>query len=235
MEDNRKISLCIPTWQRVDMTIEAFIEVYGDERISEIIIVDDASDLATFHQLKDICDKLDKVKLYRNVSNVDCYRNKKNAISFATNEWCVLLDSDNIIDRSYIDKIYEIEDWDVRTSYMPSFASPTFNYSDYSGLLISRKNVGEYIGMPLFDTMLNCFNFFINKTEYLMCFDPDINPHTADSIYFNYRWFDLGNVMYVVPNMQYYHRIHQQSHYINNNHKTGNLYNETLDLLRWMK
>ena len=80
MVDERRISICIPTFQRVDMTLDSFKEVYDDERVSEIIIVDDASDISVFEELKSICDVLPKVKLYRNLTNQDCYFNKATAI-----------------------------------------------------------------------------------------------------------------------------------------------------------
>lgn len=212
------------------MTIEAFYDVYEDERISEIIIVDDASDFGIYEDLRSMCDALPKVKLYRNVTNQDCYRNKMTAVSFATNEWVCLWDSDNVFGKDYIDKLFELE-WNANTSYMPSFAAPTFDYSAFSGVTITRGNVASYMGLPMFDTMLNCMNFFINRPEYLRVFDGSINPHTADSLYFNYCWFNAGNCMYVTPGLKYGHTIHSGSHYIQNNHKTGNLYEEIIQKL----
>lgn len=206
------------------MTIESFYDVYNDERVGEIVIVDDASDLDIYEDLKSMCDALPKVKLYRNLTNQDCYRNKMTAISYATNEWCILLDSDNKIDKSYLDRLFEINEWDENTSYMPSFAAPTFNYEDYSGKVFSKENVAAYMDLPLFTTMLNCMNLFINKNEYLRVWQEIENPHTADSIFFNYCWFVADNKMYVVHDLRYEHKIHSGSHYILNNHKTGNLY-----------
>lgn len=234
MEDSRKISLCIPTFNRVDMTLQAFENVYEDDRISEIVIVDDASDWGMFTELKEFCELIPKIKLYRNLTNQDCYRNKMTALSYATNDWCILLDSDNVIEKDYLDRLFEIQDWDNSTSYMPSFAAPTFSYEKFEGETISKSNVGLFMGLPLFDTMLNCMNFFINRIEYLNVWEDVENPHTADSIFFNYCWFNFGNKMYVVPNLKYEHKIHDQSHYILNNHKTGSLYKEVEDKLKNM-
>lgn len=231
---DRKISIAIPTYNRSEMTIESFYDVYNDERISELIIVDDASDLDIYEDLKSMCDALPKVKLYRNLTNQDCYRNKMTAISYATNEWCILLDSDNKIDKSYLDRLFEIEGWDANTSYMPSFAAPTFNYQQYSGLTISRENVASYMGRPLFDTMLNCMNLFVNRGEYLRLWESVENPHTADSILFNYNWFKGGNRMYVVPSLTYQHLIHDGSHYKLNCHKTNGLYEQIENNLKQM-
>lgn len=235
MVDNRKISICIPTWGRVQMTIESFYDVYNSDKVSEIIIVDDTSDIEIYEDLKLMCDALPKVKLYRNLTNQDCYRNKMTSVSFATNEWVVLLDSDNKIDQSYLDIIFDLH-WERNCSYMPSFAAPSFNYNQFAGNIITKENVSQLIGKPLFDTMLNCMNFFINRDEYLRVWQDVENPKTADSIFFNYCWFNAGNEMYVVPNLSYQHLIHSGSHYVNNNHLTPDgLYESILNNLRQMK
>lgn len=233
--DDRKISICIPTYERADMTIQAFYDVYGDDRVSEVVIVDDASSIDCFEDLKSMCDALPKVKLIRNIQNRDCYFNKMAAISFATNGWAILLDSDNKIDKSYIDIIFDLH-WDKNCSYMPSFAAPTFNYNQFEGYIITKENVSQLIGEPLFDTMLNCMNFFINRDEYLKVWQDVENPKTADSIFFNYCWFNAGNEMYVVPNLTYQHLVHSGSHYVNNNHLTpSGLYDSIIQKLKQLK
>jgi len=78
-------------------------------------------------------------------------------------------------------------------------------------------------------------NYFVNRTQYLRVWDGSVNPYTADSLYQNYNWFKSGNKMFVVPGMTYMHRIHQGSHYILNNHKTGNFYQETEQKLKELK
>lgn len=235
MLDERRISICIPTYNRVGMTLESFEQVYEDERVSEIVIVDDASDWGLFTDLKKICDGLEKVKLYRNLTNQDCYFNKATSIGYATNEWCILLDSDNKIDQSYLDIIFDLH-WEKNCSYMPSFAAPSFNYEQFTGNIITKDNVSQLMGKPLFDTMLNCMNFFINRDEYLKVWQDVENPKTADSIFFNYCWFNTGNEMYVVQNLTYQHLIHSGSHYVNNNHLTpAGLYDSIVQKLKELK
>ena len=161
----REICICIPTWNRVEMTLNSFLKVYNDERIKNIIIVDDASELSIYNDLKKECDKLDKVKLYRNLTNRDCYANKYVSISLSTTDYCIILDSDNQIDTSYIDKIFE-QEWADDMILAPDWAEPMFNYTEYSNLIISKKNLPEYIDKPMFETCLNCMNYFVNKNSY---------------------------------------------------------------------
>lgn len=225
MNDERKISICIPTFNRPELTISSFIEVYGDERISEIIIVDDASEIHNYDRLKKITDNLPKVKLYRNEENLDCYRNKAKAISYADNRNCILFDSDNTLDKQYIDKVFDVINWGDYVAMLPSFAAPHFNYTKYEGLTITRQNVNHNAADPTFTTMLNTANCFVDRDFYLKCFDHSIDPHTADSIYMNYRMLDAGGSIYVVPGLTYIHRIddhkgEQGGHYNMNVHKT---------------
>jgi glycosyltransferase involved in cell wall biosynthesis len=235
LEDNRKISVAIPVYNRTEMCIKAFQDVYDDERISEIVIVDDASELHLFEELKSLCEFFPKVKLYRNLSNQDCYQNKAISLGYTNNEFSILLDSDNVIDKSYLDRIYE-QEWSSDTILTPSFAAPLFDFRPYEGLVISRENVAEYIDKPMFETMLNAANYFVSPYNYLEVFDEKTNPVTSDSIYQIYNWLLEGNKVKVVPGLTYHHEVHSGSHYINNVARTPQGFHETiLNNLRNMK
>ena len=188
--------------------------------------------------MKEICDLLPKVKLYRNIKNQDCYRNKQIAISFTDNETdgCILLDSDNKIDTDYLDKIYSIPDWDINTIYTPSFAYPTFDFRDYEGLVITKENVSDYIDKPMFETMLNAANYFVNPFMYLEVWDGSKDPVTSDSIFQCFNWLLDGKSIYVVPGLTYQHKIHEGSHYKNNVTRTPQGFHESiLQKLRELK
>ena len=223
----RKLSICIPTFNRVDMTIESFLDVMSDERIESIVVVDDASDLDAFNELKSICDFLPKVSLFRNLTNQNCYANKMIAASYAKSDYIILLDSDNIIQTDYLDAIFE-QDWNEDTILAPVFARTMFDYRAFSGLLIDKENVVQYIDKPMFQTALNTANYFIHKESYLHTFDPNFNPVTADSIYINYLWLKNKGKIKFVEGMEYEHKIHNGSHYINNVHRTPNGLNEEI-------
>lgn len=232
--DNRKISICIPAWNRTNMVIEAFEQVHDDPRVDEVVIVDDASDMEVYEWLFQHLARYDKVFLSRNKENLDCYFNKARALRLAKNDYCIILDSDNSIDKTYLDTIYEYE-WNEKTAFMPSFANPQFDYRSFSDLVITKENVATYFDMPLFETMLNCMNYFVPRSFYLSIFDENTNPHTADSLYQNYNWLINGGSIFVVPNLLYMHRIHASSHYILNNHKTVNFHEDLKNLYRKLK
>ena len=224
--DNRKVSISIPTYNRVDVLIESFSKVISDERVSDIFISDDASDIEIFQQVRSIIEVLNqthgnKISMSRNLSNQDCYFNKRTAVMGAKQPFCILLDSDNIIDTDYLDRLYEIESWDADTIYTPDNAYPNFDFTAYSGLLINKENVAEHIDKPLLETMLNAANYFINKDAWLSVWDGSENPVTSDSIYVCMKWLQADKKIKVVEGLKYFHRIWEQSHYRTQNHRTA--------------
>lgn len=234
--ENRKISLCITTHNRTWMLMRSFDQLLNDDRVSEIIIVDDASTSTIWNEVSiDIgILKSNKVKLFRNDANLGCYRNKKEAISKASNEFVIIADSDNIFSKAYVDKIYAYGLWDVNTIYAPSFAKP-FDYRYFEGRIIHRQNVAKFVDVKHFDAMINTMNYFVNRDEYIRVWEDREEPWTADSLYQNYRWLDAGNRFFVVPGLQYEHTVHDGSHYKEHNKKTGNLFNETINKLKLMR
>jgi glycosyltransferase involved in cell wall biosynthesis len=99
-----KISLAITSHNRSNKTIRSFSNVLSDDRITEIIIVDDHSDDKNFNDLSNQINllKSPKLKIHRNTKNLGAFLNKCRAIDLTSNDWVILLDSDNIIDIHYL-------------------------------------------------------------------------------------------------------------------------------------
>lgn len=232
--DNRKISIAIPNYNRVDVLIESFSKVLSDNRVCNIHIQDDASDIEIYNNVKSITDVLnaaisnDKITMSRNLSNQDCFRNKQHAILGAKAEWAILLDSDNIIDTNYLDRLYEIKEWDSDTIYTPDNAAPNFNFEAYSGLEITKENVSEYINKPMAETMCNAANYFIHKDTWLSVWDGSVNPVTSDSIYVILKWLQADKKLKVTKGLKYFHRVHSGSHYQTQNHRTPIGFHESI-------
>lgn len=203
------------------MVRECLAQVLHNPAITEIVISDDASTDGSYEQLKEFYKLQLQVKLFRNERNLDCYANKAKAVERATNKWVILFDSDNVISTSYVDNLLFLRPWVQRVAYLPVFAKPHFDYTKWTGQTISKQNVAIHLNENL-ATALNTANYFFHRDEYLRVWDGTVNPHTADSIYQNYRWLEAGNLLYFVPGLHYFHRVHVDSHYKKNVHKTGN-------------
>lgn len=225
------VTLAITSYNRDHLTHSSFKWIRDDPRITEIVIVDDCSDLHIYESLKRMVDGFEKVKLYRNDKNLGCYHNKRRAVELSTNQWVILFDSDNVIRPDYLDTLPQYLVPNIL--YAPSFARPHFDYRGFSGKTIYSKNVAEFIGQKSFDCMINTCNFLVNRREYLKVFDQSIEePWTADTLYFNYCWLKFGHYIEVVAGMEYDHLVHDGSHYKENVQKTGNFAKEIMDKLR---
>lgn len=232
----RKIFIAVPTWQRVQQTIDSFAQVLDDERISMIFIVDDASTDGSFEKLGWHFKDNDKVAVYRNYENMDCYRNKNRAMKTARGEFGILLDSDNTITTDYLDALYSIPEWGKNIAYQPSFAKPHFDFRKWNGLTLTKENVAQYVDTHL-STAMNAMNFFINRAEYLRVWDGNVEPVTSDSIYFSLCWLRAGNKILITPNLEYEHYIDPdgKGHYQQNYKRTGNFHQLVMDELKQLQ
>ena len=230
-----KISICLTNFNRSKLLFESVSNVLLDNRVGEVIISDDCSRDEVFNSVVWYFKEFPKVKIHRNETNLDCYRNKAKALELATNDWCILFDSDNVMDKSYLDRIENLVIGGVsdKTIYTPSFARPHFDFSSVAGVNISRSNVAGLAHSDKVTTMLNAANYFVNRHEYLKVFNPDIDPVTSDSIYMMSRWLESGNSIYVVPDLSYQHRVNNHgaeegSHYGSNVRRTPSGFHDSI-------
>ena len=105
-----------------------------------------------------------------------CYHNKINTISKCTNEWTILLDSDNIYNKNSIDTIYNIKAWNDDTIYAPSWAitfpsepSKMLNYTQYNNKFITKHVYLDKFNDGIFQCLINTCNYFLPVKKFNMC------------------------------------------------------------------
>jgi glycosyltransferase involved in cell wall biosynthesis len=230
-----KLSLCIPTYNRPEMTIEAFEKVYTDNRIDEIVIVDDNSRIENFVELTERCESLvdrtgiNKLLIHCNAINLGMSRNKARAIELAKNDWCILFDSDNILDTDYMDAFYKFvvksngdcpityDKEYYSTIFCPDFAKPDFDYRKYGKFqhdsrgIFYKGNIRRYISEDSFNCLMNTCNYIVNKKFYLDTYQYNKEHIASDTIWHNYNHLKANGIFAVVPDMQYFHRVHKDS------------------------
>lgn len=206
------VSLCITTFNRTDLLFSSYEKVIDDPRISEVVIVDDCSALPFWYSLEKVCTH-PKIKLFRNQVNLGMSRNKAEAIRKATNKWCILFDSDNELEPSYLDAIPKNLAEEI--IYSPNFAAPNFDFRKYTGLIVNKGNVHEYIEDKMFRCFLNCCNYLVHRERYLevWCHNPAIKQ--SDTIYFNRLWMKSGGSFQFID-AEYHHRVHNGSGWLEN-------------------
>lgn len=209
-ERPKAITLAITNYNRHEMLLDSYRQVIDDPRIDEVVIMDDCSDPAIYRAI--LNQSHPKLRITRQVQNRGMSRNKADAIALSKNKWCIIFDSDNIIDHRYLDAIPEWLFSD--TFYLPSFAEPQFDYRQYAGLSFDRHNVGNFIDDPMFQCLLNTCNMLVNRDEYTHTYREDLQHKATDTIWMNYLWLLNGGKFYVMPDCAYFHRVHKGSGFL---------------------
>lgn len=225
IEKQRFISIAIPHYNNSSYICDAIDPLLNDSRITEIVICDDKS--SDIIQLEDIIAKYNnpKIKLFKNDINLGCYHNKINAISKCTNEWAILLDSDNIYFKTCIDILYSINIWNENTIYVPSWAvtfpnspSPMLNYTKYNNQYITKSLYISDFNEPIFQCLINTCNYFLPVKNFIMntlqfTYKREIIDSLDSAVLFT-DWLCNNNNIYVVANLHYNHRLHDKSNYM---------------------
>lgn len=208
------LSLAITTYNRFELTIESCAQVIGDPRIDDIVILDDASTDGSFEKLAEYYNGRQKVRVIRQAQNRGMSINKRDAIGYAKNDYAIILDSDNIIGVDYLNAFYEQIQRDRHPNewciYLPDFAKPNFNFRKYSGRTYTKIHKPR-MADPMGNCMMNCCNYIVNKSKYLEVYQHNPDHICSDTVWFNYLWLKAGYGFYVVPGMEYYHRVHNGS------------------------
>jgi len=223
--NKNKISLGITYYNNSEYIINAIKPALQDYRISEIIICDDVS--TDINKLEHIIKELSnpKIKLYKNQKNLGCYHNKLETISKCSNQWTMLLDSDNIISKEFIDRLYELPEWNTNTIYAPSHAE-TFpiepsDLLNFAGFANQHVTPEIYIKNALsnlnFICLINNCNYFLPTQEYINCMNKYTYERATidslDSTVLFTDWLYNNNTVFIVENLKYKHRIHPNSNH----------------------
>jgi glycosyltransferase involved in cell wall biosynthesis len=225
------LTIAIPNYNRSDYAVESFKNVISSDLVSEICIVDDFSDeeiylnlVDTIQKKQEVDESYKKVKIFRNDTNLGAFLNKVESVRRSSNDWVILLDSDNIIDLDYLEIIKNLKD--TKTIYSPSHAicaSKSLDYTNLSGTILDRELYKQIItkGDTSMDCVLNTGNFYFHRDTYLECVDKELEkiiPLATDVFYLNYLWFKNieGAKFEIVRDLKYQHRLHQGSYYVNN-------------------
>lgn len=226
-----KLSLAITTYNRYDFTIESFAQVIDDPRIDDIVILDDCSTDGSYERLRDYFEGNEKVRVIRQAQNRGMSLNKRDAIALSKNQWAIIFDSDNIIGPDYLDAFGKytgiFEDGLSSTwqefIYCPDFAKPQFDYRKYiygnpnhpsrSGIYAKAESKFE-IKNDDFNCLMNTANYIVNRDYYLKTYQFNSDHVASDTIWHNYNHLKSGGMFSVVPGMQYQHRVHPGSGFL---------------------
>lgn len=217
------ISVAIPSYNNSQFLTETIEYVIKDNRISEIIIVDDASNDEHFKTIQKIKETSSKIKIYKNLINLGVFHNKIKALSLCSNEWAILLDADNIIRKIYIDNLFK-EKFNKNFIYTPDFAktfpqvSSMLNYKFLANKIIDKKIAFQMKKNNHFKCFINTGNYLVPVKEFIKCMKNSYikfeNTMSCIDVFFaNHIWLKNNKKIKVVKDMEYSHRLHSNSTY----------------------
>ena len=209
-----KISLVITNYNRTDLLFKSYKKVLSDDRISEILIVDDCSDVSSFTIVENEVSIFKKIRLIRNIENKGMQLNKAFAISQARNEWVIIFDSDNEIDTTYLDAFFKITDMKENCIYMPEKALPKYDFSKHSGRYLNVSYIADNISDGALNVCMNTCNYIVNKSFYSKSFIENKNVRGVDTVYHALNHLKSGGIFYIVPGMTYEHLTHDGSEFL---------------------
>lgn len=213
-----KIDIAMPYHgDRRKYVLELLNQIHSDQRIGQIVIVDDCSPMQDYAASKKAFERFEKVKMYRNEERLFVFGNKVRAVSLCKSRWVLLLDSDNFINRRALSVFFSIH-LSSRVVYAPSMGVPRLDYREYAGLVLDAGNIAAYIDKPKMPMLLNTMNYFLPREMWLDAIKTQheigFEPLTADSIYINYLLFRAGMRLGVVQGLYYGHAVHGGSTFL---------------------
>lgn len=228
----KKITVAIPHYNNTQYMKDTLRNIITDDRVSEIIICDDKSKEEEINQLKNLVNEKNKenskIKLYINENNLGCYHNKLKTVSYCTNDWCILLDSDNYLDNEYINKLYQINEWNTNTIYVPCWGktfpgkpSPNLDYRIYNNTKFDYILCIKETPNQKYRCLSNTCNYFLPVKQYINCmskytYKREIIDSLDSAVLFT-DWICDKNYVYVVDGMIEHHRLHPLSNYVTSN------------------
>lgn len=223
-----KITLAIPFYNTSRYFLDCIKYSINDNFVDEIVVNDDCSNEKEYDRLLKTIESIDndKIKVYRNESNLGPFRNKYKTVSNCSNDWVYLLDSDNYpFEDSYtIIKSVEFYD-DVCYSPEKLFCKHdnTIGYENiadykfpFSIIGIEESKISIINNLEWFDWFINTGNYIFNKNTYLKNLKepyenldtPLLHADTAASFYF---WLKNGGKFKVVDDLKHNHRLRPDS------------------------
>lgn len=208
------LTFAVTNYNRYDMLLESFAGLIDDPRIDEILIMDDCSEEKYWNKIEQLPKFNPKIKVVRQLKNRGMSGNKRDAVFNSKNEWVIIADSDNVFKKNYVDALMTVR-FVPEVIFCPSFAAPNFDYRKYQGNSYFKSSSFQLLLQETeFSCLMNTCNYVVNKEAYLSVWEENKEMIATDTIYMNYLWLKSGNAFFVVPGMEYEHRVHSGSGFL---------------------
>lgn len=214
-----RLSLGITTYERPELTLNAFKDIYSDPRITDIVILDDCSSMESYNQLtKNITEGFynvnGKFRIHRNQENLGMSRNKCEVVGLCREDFALLADSDNSFGVDYLNTLEALGALRPDTIYCPDSARPSFIYKKFSGRIFDRSNIKELVSDPMGNCSMNTSNYVVPVYNYLEIYEYNPDMKGTDTIWMAYLWLKAGGKFHIVDGLGYDHLQHSGSGFL---------------------
>ena len=250
MSNMASFSICIPNYNYSNYIVETIDSLLNQtHKELEICISDNASTDDSIKVIKSYTSKYNFIKLNINKCNVGLYENLKKAANMASNEWMLLLSSDDTAHH----KAFEIYDTIIKNIPNPNKSiicsladcidsdSKVFNTNKINKLLykdaIKETNLSNKLGMNVYKietkkllkkSLLELRNpLHFATTAYPKALHDQIEGYSWGGIMgpdktFGYKLLSVSETLYFVESPLFSYRMHSQNN-LNNQFKNGGL------------
>jgi glycosyltransferase involved in cell wall biosynthesis len=218
-----RFSVGIPHYNRGKLIYRPLFNLLNHPAVDEVVIVDDGSREEEYQSLKDFVDSLDcgnRVKVFRREENRRALLTKLECVERSSSDWVLVLDSDNTVFRGYLDTLSSLGELDPKVFYCASWAFPFFPFHKFSKLKIDFESSSKLTSSGLLKSVyiFNDGNYLANKKRFINVSEQfrGIVNDQADVALVNYGHLSSGGSLQVIEKTGYFHRVHEQSRWLNN-------------------
>lgn len=147
-----RISIAIAYHGRREQYVERnIVNLKHDPRVAEMVIQDDASSIEDFQALVEMLrrhtDVPFDIHVEHNITNLFVFQNKIKAVRRCSEDvdWVALIDSDNVIDSSYLDAWDEAMSAGWIDAFLPVIGRPALDYRAFEGEVI--EDAAAFLGI----------------------------------------------------------------------------------------
>lgn len=223
-----KFSLAFTTYKRFAY-LDRILELYTKTpEVDEIVINDDCSE--DYKLLIAKYGTISKIKIFQNSKNLGAALNKIHTVKLCTNDYVLLMDSDNTIG---VEELKYLHSLDVKDNHVicPGQAIPAFNYS----ALEHQIDHTIFNKSDLHRCFANTGNYLVPKKLYLsaanLVEESKVDPGPYDVIYINYFICQLGGKLINDKQLKYQHRASSDGLWVTTHSKYDSWFNTFLNVL----
>lgn len=217
-QGDAKFSVAIPHYNRGRLAHRPLCNLLNHLAVAEVVFFDDGSRPGEIRALQAVVDSLHPQKpmhIRLRPQNCGAFRTKVDAVEAASEDWVLILDSDNTAFKGYLDALARLPALNPQTVYCSPWAFPHFSFHALAGKSLDYDSAAELVRSGFLRRVyfINDGNYLVHRATYLNVLRPYLGIETgaADVMTANYLLLSAGCKLQVLSSGAYHHRIEGSS------------------------